>query len=113
MKACFDVVSAEVEKAKNGIARGKKLNEESYSIFKEYCEAIDDIRKEFENCGEATAYIEPESLRAGITIKVFDITVVKKPHMLHELIDRSVRFRAYKVADDVLGIDFTFPKLWQ
>lgn len=108
---CFDVVSMVVEEATDRFAPLWKLNNNDYSILRQYCEAIDLLSNEFDGESFEVA-VDETKMTITVALECSEIIIGTSNHLFCKLIERaeSVGFSASKEGN--LNIAFEFPKIW-
>lgn len=108
---CFDVVEMVTDEATAQLAPRYRENPEAKDILREYCQAIDQIAREFR--GEYfEASLDELGNRIQISLGCHAILCSKK-HILHELIDRAICFSVIPAEDGLLELELVFPSIWR
>lgn len=108
---CYDVANLVIEDANERFKPLWKIDQEHLNIFKEYCEAIDSIAKEFD--GESyEVEVDEISMDITIALECSEVVIEKNNHILYELAKRTVRYGFSVSKDGNLLIKFVFPGLW-
>lgn len=109
---CFDVVNMVVEEASEQFKPIWKIDNEKLDILHEYCDAIDEILKEFDG-DSIDVDIDEIKMTVSITIECEDLTIESKEHQFHQLVERAVRFGFSKSKErEAMCVNFVFPSVW-
>lgn len=108
---CFDVASMVIDDATERFSPLWKPNSERLDIFKEYCDAIDKLSKEFD--GESfEVEVDEISLEITVSLECDEVIIESSNHILYELAKRTVKY-GFSVSDEGnLLVKFVFPSLW-
>lgn len=109
---CYDVVSMVVEEANERFKPLWAIDKEKLDILREYCNAIDDILKEF---GGDAIDVDVDEIRMtiSITIECEDLTIESKEHQFHQLVERTIKFGFEKSKErEAMCVNFVFPSVW-
>jgi len=109
---CYDdVAGIVIDEASKRFSPLWEINPENLNIFKNYCDAIDSISKEFD--GESfEVEVDEITMEITIVLECFEVLIHTKKHLFYELIKRSVRFGFSTSEDGNLLVKFVFPSLW-
>lgn len=108
---CFDAASMVIDEANTRFYPQYRENREKKKILQEYCEALDNLAREF-NGTSFTVEIDEEEKTIAITMVCPDIVVRTKEHRLYDLIERSLKVMFSTDEDGSLAITFVFPSIW-
>lgn len=107
---CFDVASMVIEDANERFSPVWKVDEERLNIFKQYCEAIDLLSKEFEGASFEVE-IDEQTMEISVVLECDEIIIESDTHTLYELIKRTIRY-GFSASGDSLLVKFVFPSMW-
>lgn len=108
---CFDVAAMIIEDANDRFSPLWKPNSERIDIFKEYCDAIDALSKEFD--GESfEVEVDEISLEITVALECDEVIIENSNHVLYELAKRTTRYGFSVSEDGNLLVKFVFPSLW-
>ena len=108
---CFDVVSMVVEEATDRFSPLWKVDNDNYSILRQYCSAIDSISNEFD--GESfEVEVDEITMEVTVVLECDEVIIEKDNHILYELAKRAVRYGFSVSEDGNLLVKFVFPGLW-
>ena len=108
---CESVVEMVVTEASDQFKPLWKINNESYNILKQYCQAIDTIADDF-NGSAYDVTIGEYKMNVIITVTVDDLISERKSDAFRQLVERAVSVRFYPT-DGNLNIQFEFPSIWE
>ena len=112
MSKCFEAVKDVVEEANKQFAPMWKANEENLDCLREYCEAFDDLAKEFDGVSFEINIAEID-MTIEISFECPELTIHSKQNNLYELMERSIRFRVHQSKDGNVVMSFVFPSIWE
>jgi hypothetical protein len=108
---CFDVVSMVVEEATDRFSPLWKVDNDNYSILRQYCSAIDSISNEFD--GESfEVSIDEINMTISITLECSDIVVDTTNCRFCELLKRAISTSFSTSKEGNLNLTFKFPSIW-
>lgn len=107
----FDIANMIIKEADKKFGDNYSLNEEKVEIFKEYCDALDEIVNEF-NCNATDISVDEESKTIVINLETDYMSIDGNEHVFYELAERSISFWFNYCNDSELQISFVFPALW-
>lgn len=108
---CFDVASEVINDATKRFEPLMRLNAERVEIFKEYCEAIDELAEEFD--GESfEVEVDEITMEVTVILECGEIIISSSGHVFYELANRTVRYGFSAGGNDNVVVKFVFPCLW-
>ena len=108
---CFDAASMVIEDANERFAPLWKPDTEKLDMFKQYCEAIDSLSREFD--GESfEVEVDEITMEISVTLECDEIVIESKEHVFYELAKRAVRCGFSAAGKDTLLVRFVFPSIW-
>lgn len=108
---CFDIVSMVTEEATSQFAPLWKVNTEKQKVLEQYCEALDELAEEFD--GESFEVdVDDIKMTIAITMECEDMTIESSSHKFYALAQRAIALQFFASDDDLLGVRFTFPSIW-
>lgn len=109
-KTCFDIAKEVIERASKVFGSEWKLNEESYDIFREYCDFMDKIAAEskVDGIGVSVDRIK-KTIKVTMTCGYFSPEETMNAY--YELVKRAVSVGFYQ-KDEKVAAYLEFPSLW-
>lgn len=110
---CYDVASTVIEEATKRFSPLWKIDEEKLDIFEEYCDAIDQLAKEFD--GESfDVEVNETSMEIAVRVECnVPLLIKSQEDIFYELVKRAVRYSFSVSEDGNLLVEFIFPNLWE
>lgn len=109
---CFDIAEMVIDEATRQFFPIWIVNEEKKEVFRQYCDVLDSISKEFD--GEAFE-IDVDDIKMTISIKLYcnEFTIENKSHPFYELAKRALSMSfGYEKEDRNMSVEFIFPSIW-
>lgn len=113
---CYDIVSMVVDEASSQYAPTLTEDEESRSILKEYCEAIDLLYSQYDTISyDASVNDITKNITVKIECVVFDVASINKTEykIFYDLVRRSVSVNFFTSKDINTVTVFEFPSIWK
>lgn len=109
---CYDVVTMVTDEATKQFSPTFRENAESKSILSQYCGVIDKLAEEF---GGESFEVEVDDIKMTISIRMecSDIVIQSHDHLFYKLITHALSIRFMCIDSDKLGVEFTFPSIWE
>lgn len=109
---CFDVVSMVIDEATAQFAPVWTANRENKKILEQYCEAIDELAKEFQGISYEVN-VDTIKMTIGIKMECGDIILNSKTNTYYKLAQRAISFGFSQSEDGNLVAEFVFPSIWE
>ena len=109
---CAEIVSGVVKDATVGFSSAYTLVNERFDILKQYCDFIDLIFDETDGLGFEVS-IDNFSKEICIKIIARDIFIEMRKEDLIELSKRANSMEFSREDDDMIGMSFVFPSMWE
>lgn len=108
---CYDVATMVIEDANERFNPLWKINTERLNIFKQYCDAIDALSKEF-NGKSFEVEVDEITMDVTVALECDEIIIERDNHPIYELAKRTVRYGFSVSEEGNLIVKFVFPGLW-
>lgn len=108
---CFDAALMVIEEASERFTPTKEPDPQKLHLFKQCCEGIDMLSKEF---GGRSFEIEvdEETMDISVALECGEIIIETKEHIMYELAKTAKRFEFSQPEEDVMLAKFVFPSIW-
>lgn len=108
----FNVVEMIAEEAEKQFKPLWQINRNDYAILKEYCEALDELTKEF-NAESVEVQIEEPEMEISITLSCNNYVSLPADCRFYLFAGRAKSISFSISENKYLDIKFTFPSIWR